>query len=108
MGCAAEVIALDDVRASQQRQVIRQQLHERFDRWLDELEVQLPESEPTLAQVSETIWALRQQLTAGVAQTIIEQTHQEEQHRQHLSCPSCERPLKARSAVTRTPPDPHW
>jgi hypothetical protein len=102
MGCAAEVIALDDVRARGQRQAIRGQLHERFDRWLDELETQLPESEPTLAQVSETIWALRQQLTAGVAQTIVEHTHQEEQHRQHLSCPQCERPLSARPAVTRT------
>jgi hypothetical protein len=30
MGCAAEVIALDDVRTSQQRQALRQQLHERF------------------------------------------------------------------------------
>jgi hypothetical protein len=37
-----------------------------------------------------------------VAQTIVEQTHQEEQHRQYLSCPSCERPLRARPAVTRT------
>jgi hypothetical protein len=103
MGCAAEVIALDDVHASQQRQVLRQQLHERCDRWLDELEMQLPESEPTFAQVSETIWRLRQNLTAGVAQTIVEQTHHEEQHRQHLSCPSCARPLSARPAVTRTP-----
>ncbi len=102
MGCAAEVIALDDVRASQQRQVLRQQLHERFERWLDELETQLPESQPTLAQVSETIWTLRQPLTAGVAQTIVEHTHHEERHRQHLSCPSCERPLKARPAVTRS------
>jgi hypothetical protein len=34
----------------------------------------LPKSEPTLAQVSETIWALRQQLTAGIAQTIVEYT----------------------------------
>ncbi len=102
MGCAAEVIALDDVRASQQRQVLRQQLHERFERWLDELETQLPESQPTLAQVSETIWTLRQPLTAGVAQTIVEHTHHEERHRQHLSCPSCERPLSARPAVTRT------
>ena len=102
MGCAAEVIALDDVRASQQCQVLRQQLHERFERWLDELETQLPESQPTLAQVSETIWTLRQPLTAGVAQTIVEHTHHEERHRQHLSCPSCERPLSARPAVTRT------
>ena len=73
MGCAAEVIVLDDVRASYQRQALRQQLHERFDHWLDALEVQLPESAPTVAQVSETIWALRQSLTAGVAQTIVEQ-----------------------------------
>ena len=78
MGCAAEIIALDEVRASQQRQALRQQLHERFDRWLDELETQLPEPQPTLAQVSETIWTLRQSLTAGVVQTIVEQSHQAE------------------------------
>ena len=59
MGCAAEVISLDDVRASQQRQALRQQFHEHFDRWLDELETQLPDPEATLAQVSETIWTLR-------------------------------------------------
>ena len=76
MGCAAKVIVLDDVRASQQRQVLRQQLHAHFDRWLDEIEAELPRSEPTLAQVSETIWRLRQKLTAGVAQTIVAHTHE--------------------------------
>jgi hypothetical protein len=35
--------------------------------------MQLPEPEPTLAQVSETIWTLRQPLIAGVVQTIVEQ-----------------------------------
>ncbi len=47
---------LDDVRASQKHQALRQQLHERFDQWLDALERQLPEAELTLDQVSETIW----------------------------------------------------
>ena len=84
MGCAAEVISLDDVRASQQRQALRQQLHERFDRWLDALETQLPEPEPTLSQVSDAIWTLRQSLTAGVAQTIVEQTHQVEREQKSL------------------------
>ncbi len=102
MGCAAEVIALDDVRASRQRQIRRQQLHERFDHWLDALETQLPESEPTLAQVSETIWKLRQDLTAGVAQAIVEQTHQAERNRASLKCAQCDRLLKARPAVSRT------
>ena len=71
MRYAAEVISLDEVRASQQRQALRQHLHERFDRWLNELDMQLPEPEPTLTQVSETIWTWRQSLTAGVVQTIV-------------------------------------
>ena len=89
MGCAAEIIALDDVRATQQRQALRQRLHERFDQWLDEVNAQLPEAEPTLAQVSETIWSLRQGLTASVAQTIIEQAHQKKRNRKSLRCTTC-------------------
>jgi Uncharacterised protein family (UPF0236) len=102
MGCAAKVIVLDDVRASHKRQVLRQQLHDRFDQWLDELETQLPEAEPTVAQVSETIWTLRQGLTAGVAQTIIDHTHQEERDRAVWTCERCDRLLTARPAVSRT------
>ena len=67
MGCAAEIIALDDVRSSQERQTLRQQLHERFDEWLDEVDAQLPDSHATLAQVTETIRSRRQDLTARVA-----------------------------------------
>jgi hypothetical protein len=102
MGCAAEIIALDDVRASQQRQALRQHLHARFDRWLDEVEARLPEAKPTLAQVSETIWSLRQALTAGVAQTLIEQSYQDERDRQSLRCATCARRLSARPSVSRT------
>ena len=102
MGYAAEVISLDEVRASQQRQALRQQLHACFDRWLDELDTQLPEPKPTLAQVSETIWTLRQSLTAGVAQTIVEQAHQAEREQKSLRCATCERRLKARPPASRT------
>jgi hypothetical protein len=102
MGCAAEVIALDDVRASRQRQALRHQLHERFEGWLNEVEAQLPETTPTLAQVSETLWKLRQALTASVAQTMVEHTYQEELHRDSQRCTTCERLLQARPAVPRT------
>jgi hypothetical protein len=102
MGCAAEIIALDDVRAIQERQALRQQLHKRFDQWLDEVEAQLPEAKPTLAQVSETIWSLRQGLTAGVLQTMIEQAHQEERNRKSLRCATCARLVSARPSVSRT------
>src|SRR5262245_41012324 len=54
---------------------LRQRLHARFDQWLDQLEAALPEGAPTLGQVSEIIWAIRQQLTGGVAETIVHHTH---------------------------------
>ena len=60
MGCA-EVISLGEVRARKQWETLRQHLHDRFDQWLDGLETQFPEPEPTLGEVCETIWALRQQ-----------------------------------------------
>jgi len=102
MGYAAKVIVLDDVRASQKHQALRQQLHERFDQWLDTLERQLPEAELTLDQVSETIWGVRQRLTASVAQTLVEHRHQGEQCRPSLRCATCARLLKARPTVRRT------
>jgi Uncharacterised protein family (UPF0236) len=100
VGCA-EVISLDEVRARQHWTTLRQRLHERFDRWLDQLESAWPEGEPTLGQVSETIWALRQQLTGGLAETIVQHTYQEEQSRQHMPCPTCARLLTARGPVSR-------
>jgi hypothetical protein len=101
MGCAAEVISLAEVRARKQWETLRQHLHDRFDQWLDGLEAQLPASEPTLAEVSETIRALRQQLTGGLAETIVQHTHPKEQSRAHLTCPTCERLLAARGPVHR-------
>jgi len=102
MGYAAKVIALDDVRASQKHQALRQQLHERFDQWLDALEGQLTEAELTLPQVSETIWGLRQPLTASIAQTIVEHRYQAEHRRTALPCGTCARLLQARPPVRRT------
>jgi Uncharacterised protein family (UPF0236) len=100
VGCA-EVIALDQVRARKHWPPLRQRLHERFDQWRDQLESALPEGAPTFGQGSETVWTLRQQLTSGVAETIVQHTHQEEQHRPHRPCPTCARRLTARGPVHR-------
>jgi hypothetical protein len=102
MGCAAEVISLADVRASRQHQALRQELHERFDQWLDQVEGQLPDAKLTLAQVSETLVGWRQALIAGVAQTLVDHHSQDELWRTHLHGETCQRPLKARPAVPRT------
>ena len=52
--------------------------------------------------MSATIWTLRQQLTGGLAEMIVQHAHKEEQHRTHWTCPTCERLLTARAPVPRT------
>jgi hypothetical protein len=99
---AAEVIAFEEVRARKQGDALRRQLHTRFDQWLDELEAQLHEPAPTLAQVTETVWNLRQALTGGLTETIVEHTHQGEHTRRQRRCRQCDRLLQARPAVRRT------
>ena len=98
----AEVISLDEVRASKQWDRLREQLHSRFDQWLDRLQEQLSEPASTLAQVTETVWNLRQDLTGALSETIIMQAHADEQSRKHAPCSQGDRLLQARPAVART------
>jgi hypothetical protein len=98
----AEVISLPEVRARKQWDALRQQLHERFDRWLDTLETQWSEPPSTFPEVTATVWALRQQLPGGITETIVVHTHRGEQERKQAHCPKCARVLKSREQVCRT------
>jgi hypothetical protein len=101
MGCA-EIISLAEVRASTQWQRLRDDLHTRFDQWLDRLEEQLPDPKTSLSEVTEAVWQLRHDLTGGLSETIVEQAHVDERTRPYASCPQCGRRLKARPSVSRT------
>src|SRR5438477_7802341 len=101
MGCA-EVISLSEVRASTQWQRLRHELHARFDQWLDRLEQQLPDPQTSLAEVTEAVWKLRQDLTGSLSETIVEQAHAGERTRQYACWPQCGRRLRARPLVPRT------
>jgi hypothetical protein len=99
---AAEVISFEEVRARKQWDTLRQQLHERFDHWLDTLEQQWHEPPSTLMEVSATVWDLRQQLTGSLTETIVKYAHEGERQRKQASCPRCTRVLKAQDHVWRT------
>jgi hypothetical protein len=99
---AAEVISFEEVRARKQWDALRHQLHDRFDQWLDGLEAQLQEPAPTLTQVTETVWHLRQALTGGLTETLVVHAHQGEYTRQQSPCPQCHCLLTARAPVPRT------
>jgi hypothetical protein len=101
MGCA-EVILLSEVRASCQWQGLRDDLHARFDQWLDCLQSQLPDPQAHLAEVTEAVWNLRQDLTGGLSETIVKHAHVGELTRQCAHCPRCDRRLPARPLVART------
>src|SRR5919205_3358482 len=73
---AAEVISFEEVRARKQWATLRQQLHERFDQWLDTLEQQWHEPPALLPEVTATVWDLRQQLTGGITETIVKYAHE--------------------------------
>jgi Uncharacterised protein family (UPF0236) len=99
---SAQVISLSEVRASNQWQRLRDDLHTRFDQWLDRLQEQLPNPQTRLAEVTEAVWQLRQELTGGLSETIVEHAHRGELTRQSARCPQCHRQLPARPVVART------
>ena len=100
---SAEVISLSDGRASSQWQRLRDDLHARFDQWLDGLQAKLPDPQVPLAEVSEAVWSLRQDLTGNLSETIVVHGHRSELSRQFARCPNCGRPLTARRPlVART------
>ena len=99
---SAQVISLSEVRASHQWQRLRDDLHTRFDQWLDRLQEQLPNPQTRFAEVTEAVWKLRQELTGGLSETIVAHAHRGELTRQSARCPQCHRQLPARPVVART------
>src|SRR5712692_2273784 len=84
MGAAA-VISLAEVREKKQRAEFRQQLHARFDHWIDALEAQMKEPKPTLEQITRVVWEARQELMGSLTEAIV-------QHRYGADKPSTRPP----------------
>lgn len=101
MGCA-EIISLEQARASKQWATLRQELHTRLDRWLDELEPRLSEPQPTLMEVTQVVWDLRQSLTGSLTEGIVLHRHQPLYEQAEACCPQCARRVKTRGGVPRT------
>jgi hypothetical protein len=99
---AAEVISFEEVQARKQWDTLRQQLHARFDPWLDTLEQQWHEPPSTLMEVTSTVWDVRQQRTGGRTEPGVAPGHRGAHQRPKGACPKGERGLQARELVCRT------
>ena len=101
MGAAA-VISLAEVREHEQWVEFRQQLHERFDQWLDALEKQVKEPKPSLEQLTRAVWEARQELTGSLTEALVQRRYGAEQAQRTAPCPQCGRAVAARAVVSRT------
>jgi hypothetical protein len=84
----AEVISLDEVRATQRLGQLRQQLHEYFDQWLDSLEPHLDDEPMSLPDLTAVMGQLRQDRMGGLTETVIEHTYTTEMEQIQAECPT--------------------
>ena len=98
----AEIIPLDDVRATHHQRQLRQKLHDCFEQWLDTLESHLDDQPMTLPDLTAVMGQLRQELMGGLTETVIDHTHAAAIEQTQATCPSCEGSLSVRRQAQRT------
>jgi Uncharacterised protein family (UPF0236) len=98
----AAVISFEDARQALAKTQARQQLHEHLDRWLDRLEAHVPNDSPSLEELTQAVFGLRQELTGRITEALVEQSHRHMLQQRTRRCPDCDRLLPARPAPLRT------
>lgn len=99
---SAAILSLEEFRDTRRRGEIRQRLHDRFDQWLDGLEERVKVSQPTLEELTQAVFALRQELTQAVTEGLMEQAHRALLEQRTAACPRCGHTLAARGPAERT------
>ena len=99
---SAAVLSLEEFRDAQRRTEVRQRLHDRFEHWLQQLENQVKEPNPTLEELTQAVLALRQELTQAVTEGLVEQAHRTALEPRTVVCPQGGQVLSARGPQERT------
>jgi hypothetical protein len=96
------ILSLEEFRDAQRQSEVRQRLHGRFDAWLDRLEAQVKAPTPTLEELTQAVFALRQELTQAITEGLVEQAHRAVVEQRTAACPQCGQTLSARGPQERT------
>src|SRR5215211_5957055 len=99
---AAAILSLEEFRDTQRRTEVRQRLHERFDAWLNQLETRMEDRMPTLDELTQTVFVLRQELTQAVTEGLVEQAQRTAVEQRTAVCLPCGQTLSARGLQERT------
>jgi hypothetical protein len=101
MTCAA-ILSLEDFRDTQRRAEMRQQLHDRFEQWLNQLEDRRQDPSPTVEELTQAIFVLRQEWTQAVTEGVVEYVHRAAVEQRTTPCPRCGQTWSARGPQERT------
>jgi len=85
----AAIISCEETRQAFAKTRARHQLHAYLDRWLDGLEANMPDDTPSLEELTQAVFAMRQELTGKIAEALVEQQHGRLLHQRTMSCPQC-------------------
>lgn len=83
----AVLLSLDECRDTQRCAEIRQRMHDYLDHWLDTLEARVKDPKPTLEQLTQAVFVLRQELTQAVAEDLVAQVHRPVMVQRTAACP---------------------
>jgi hypothetical protein len=98
----AAVISFEETRKAFAKARDPQELHAYLDGWLDRVEAIMPEDNPRLEELTQAVFALPQELTGTLTETLVAQRHAHVLHQRTLPCPSSQRLLPARPEPPRT------
>jgi hypothetical protein len=98
----AAVLSREEFCDARRRTEMRQRLHDRFDRWLQRVEDHVKEPQPTLAELTQAVFALRQELTQAVTEGLVEHAPRAALEQRTAVCPQCGQALSARGPQERT------
>ena len=98
----AAIISLEETRQALAQSRARHQLHAYLDHWLDSLEAHMPDDTPSLEELTQAVFAMRQALTGKITEALVEQRHARALRQRTMPCPNCQRILPARPAPPRT------
>jgi len=98
----AELLSLEEVRASKPWDALRQQLPTCFAQWLAGLQTPLHAPSLTLGPLTAAVWHQRQALTSRLTDTRMQHAHRDELQRSQRRCAQCDRLLTAQPPVRRT------
>jgi hypothetical protein len=97
----AAVLSFEETRQTFAKTRARHHLQAYVDVWLDNLEAHMSDDPPSLAEVTQAVFAMRQELTGRITEGLVEQRHAQVLQQRTLACPHCQRLLAARPAPPR-------